>query len=636
MKVLRFFLLLLLVSCSGEDNELPEENPETPEAANLEYPFSNSRCTEGENSTGDKTEIEFQWKPGKFNTSFELVVEDLLTNSRSNYSTNDNFYPVVLDKGTPYAWWVISYNADNPEGTKSREWKFYTTGNGITNYAPFAADLLKPENGAELPANTEKVRLEWEAADVDGEDLRFELFIAKDRDFSEAIHRDLPGRFYEIQLEKQVTYFWKVVAKDPAGNTSESNISNFSVLKKEGEGDTAGKSSERKILSFTIDHEGVTYEGDIDHEAQTIHLELDNFDYRALAPTIESSAAAQVVPGSGKSQNFLDDLYYKVTAEDGTERTYDIIVLSGQHDILDFEVHHNGNRYIGIVDAENATVTIELGGEDFGAMETYIKTSNRSTIDPPGGAIQNFNRDVFYTVTSEKGTQKAFKVVAPIKLKQTFPFYGGGGYEFSQETREERFVMYAGADLNFTAVNFPDPQKVAIELISSTGTAYPLQITGHSYYHEIHLEVSNTSHHFNTVIPYSVPSGTYTYRIYDDIKETSYPHKIEVINDHTTIRITGLNGDKFDQGDTLIATGENLPITFYIFSDFSYYRFGEYNNNIRLSEDRTEMRLEIDQNTFGHLQGGNSLKPLVFYTYLEGYEHALLSNTVYFTLEGWN
>lgn len=637
MKVVRLFLLLLLLSCSEEESDVPVVKAEAPEAAFLEYPFANSRCIEGSVGSGDKTEIEFLWKPGNFSTSFDLVVVNLLTKAESKYSTSGDSYVVSLLRGTPYSWQIISYNSDHPEGTAGQPSKFYTSGDGITNYAPFEADLLQPAYGAEFAHNTEKVRLEWAAEDVDAEELKYELYISQDKDFSEASKHELSGMYYEVVVVPEMTYFWKVKTKDPVGNTSESNVSKFHILKEEEKGeDTSGKSSEKQILSFNINHKGVKFEGKIDHTAKTILLELDNFDYRDLVPTIEISEKAAVIPGSGKSQNFLDDLYYTVKAEDGTEVIYDIIVLSGQHDILDFEVHHEGSRYIGKVDNENATVTLELGGNDFSAMQTFIRTSNRSEIDPPAAQLQNFNGDLVYTVTSERGTTKKFKVMAPIKLKQNFPFYGGGGYEFTEENRDKRFVMFAGADLNFMAVNFPDPNDVKLELISTSGTAYPLEITEHAYYHQVYLELSETAHQFKTIIPYSVPSGTYTYRIRDGIKETSYPHQIEIINDDTTIKINSLNAEEFGYGDSMVVTGENLPLTFMIFADFSYFMFGEYNNNISLSEDQTQMVLEIDQNTYGNLSRGNQIKPIVFFTYIEGYEWPLLSNTAYFTLKyGW-
>lgn len=635
MKAVRILLLLLLFSCSGEEKEeVPVIEADKPEAAIPVYPIRNSKCTEGENTAGNKTEIGFLWEPGKFTTSFKLVIVNLLTKAEQSFTTAENFYPVSLERGTPYSWWVIAFNAETPEGTKSNPGNFYTTGDGITNYAPFAADLLAPANNAEFAAGVDKVKLEWQAEDVDGEELEFELYLSKNSDLSEAVQKNLSATFYETAVEKEVTYYWKIVAEDPSGNTSESNVSSFTILKGE-DVDTTGKSSEKKIFSFSIEHKGVIYDGDIDHENHTIFLELDNFDYRKLSPVIKIPETAKVVPASGVSQNFLDDLYYSVIAEDGTQVKYDIIVLSGQNEILDFEVHHEGKRYIGIVDADNATVTIDLGGRDFSAMETYIKTSNRSTIDPPGGAVQNFNRDLYFTVTSEKGTTKTFKVIAPIRLINVFPFYSGGGYEFTTEALNDRFILYAGADLNFAAINFPDPEKVILELVGADGTAYPLQIKEHNFYYGIYLEISNSTYQFNTIIPYSVPTGTYSYRVRDGIKQASFPHKIEIINDQTSIRIDSLNKDEYGYEDTLIVSGKNLTNTFIIFSDFSHYMFGDYyNSNTILSEDKTTLSMKINQNIYGNLSGGNPVKPIVFYTMVEGYDYPVLSNTAYFTLKG--
>lgn len=631
MKLLRILFIVLFVACSEDGiEEIEPELVEEPAKANLQYPNLNSRCTEGSTTADDKTEIIFRWVKGTHTTATDLMVKNLRTEEVTKFNASEESHAVTLQTGTPYSWWILSYNESTAQPTSSAVWKFYTSGKGITNYAPFPADLVSPANEALLPADKLQVNLEWEGNDVDEEALSYDLYFGEQADFSEAYRKRLNSSSFELEVAPEKSYFWQVITRDAAGNTSESDIGTFSVEKPAE--NTGGKSSENKINSFSITHGGKEYKGVIDHKELKIHLELDNFDYMKLAPVVETSAGAVVVPASGKSQNFLDDLYYTVTAEDGSVAVYDIIVLSGQHEILDFEVHHNGERYIGIVDGENHTVTIELGGNDFSKMKPIIRTSNRATIDPPAEVGRNFNQDVFYTVTSEKGTTKTFKVIAPLRLREVFPFFGAAGYSFIPETRNERFIMFAGADLNFRVINAPEPEKVTIELVNESGN-YPLEILNFNYGHQTYMEVSNSVHHFKTIIPYSIPSGTYNYRIKDGFKETLHAHKIEVINDETTIKITSLNAEEVGFGDTLIISGENLTRHFTVYSRYNHYMFGEYSRETTLAEDRKELTLNITQNVYGNFSGGDSVKPMVVYTTMEGYEHRLVSNTVSFILK---
>ena len=629
MKLLRFLFIALLFSCSGEDDAPVPEVAEKPLKANLEYPHLNSRCTEGSTGVEGKTEITFQWESGENTSSQVLVIKNLRTGEIISFNPPGDSFPVVLDTNTPYSWYVTAYNKTTPEGVKSSVWKFYTSGKGVTNYAPFPAELISPTMGAEVEAGANRIRLEWEGNDVDGESLKYDLYFGEDAEFSSVFRAGITNSYFEAEVAPGKSYYWKVVSRDPVGNTSESDSGSFTTRKSDA---ASEGSSAKKITSFRITHEGVVYSGVVNEQTKTIHLELGNFDYSRLTPVIETSTAATVTPASGVKQNFLDNLYYKVTAEDGTETVYDVIVLSGQHEILNFEVQHNGHRYIGIVDHENATVTIELGGNNFSSLQPIIRVSDNARINLASGIRQNFNREISYTVTSEKGTTKVYRVIAPLQLKQVFPFFGSGGYEFTEETQNERFIMFAGADLNFQIANVPAPANLIIELVSNTGS-YPLEILKYEYFHHEYMEVSNTAHLYNTIIPYSIPSGIYKYRLRDGIKNTLHEHKIEIINDETTIKIESLNAEEFGMGDTMIATGKNLTRNFTVYSNFSNYMFSDYNTETVLSEDRKQLRLYFSQNVYGHFSTGAIIKPMAMFTHIDGYEHKVISNTVYFKLK---
>ncbi len=79
----------------------------------------------------------------------------------------------------------------------------------------------------------------------------------------------------------------------------------------------AAPSSDAGIITFGID--GQTGEAVIDTVNHTVSVEMPfGTDVTALAPTLEVSAGATVVPASGEPQDFSNPVTYTVTAEDGT------------------------------------------------------------------------------------------------------------------------------------------------------------------------------------------------------------------------------------------------------------------------------------------------------------------------------
>ena len=138
-----YLFSVLLIACSGgggEDNGGggPVDPPPTPTPtkAILSSPANNSECLEVD-------AVNFSWNASENTTSYTLTIKNLLTNQISTTTTTSTSAEVTLTKGYPYSWQITSSNSSNTTA-KSDKWKFYLSGEALTNYAPFPAELLTP------------------------------------------------------------------------------------------------------------------------------------------------------------------------------------------------------------------------------------------------------------------------------------------------------------------------------------------------------------------------------------------------------------------------------------------------------------------------------------------------------------
>ena len=85
------------------------------------------------------------------------------------------------------------------------------------------------------------------------------------------------------------------------------------------------KSTEKQILSF--DFMTLEVEATIDEETKTITATVPfNTDLVGLTPTIVVSEKATIIPGSDIAVDFTDPVPYTVTAEDGSQVVYIVMV----------------------------------------------------------------------------------------------------------------------------------------------------------------------------------------------------------------------------------------------------------------------------------------------------------------------
>ena len=146
---------------------------------------------------------------------------------------------------------------------------------------------------------------------------------------------------------------------------------------------TGNESSEAIITSFTFDASNsanaAVHSTTIDQENHTISVitTQEGGDLTALVPTIEISAEASISPASGESINLSNGqtVTYTVTAEDGTENIYTVLVYGRAAYFYDFETWEAGTMYDDILNpagwatCNDAVALIKKMGPMFGHPE---------------------------------------------------------------------------------------------------------------------------------------------------------------------------------------------------------------------------------------------------------------------------
>jgi len=221
MKKVVYFLLVFLMAC-GKDE------PKVPEAAILSFPAQNSECTTGVEVSPTTSRVEFRWQAAVNADTYQVEVTNLNTNSTQVSATSATTIPIVLEKGQPYSWIVISKNNESGELATSQSWLFYNAGSETT-YAPFPAQILAPISGATVkPDANGEILLRWMGADVDSDIDSFEVFL--DSTSPPTSSQGILG-FNEqelaVTLDPATVYFWKVITTDREGNQSDSGIFSF-------------------------------------------------------------------------------------------------------------------------------------------------------------------------------------------------------------------------------------------------------------------------------------------------------------------------------------------------------------------------------------------------------------------------
>ena len=214
-----------------EVTPVQEEVP-SPEAAVLLRPVNDEVCTSGVPVSDHFSRVRFEWNAGANTEAYTLKIHNL-NNQQNQFYTNiqETFKEVELAKDIPYQWHVISSSAGTNDSAISSPWRFYLAGDGATNAAPYPPQLLRPASGSRFPTSTARVELAWEATDPDRESLTYILYFdtVDGRQSPASDHQNITITQKEVAVASQTTYYWRVQATDPNGNSAFSAVYSFRV-----------------------------------------------------------------------------------------------------------------------------------------------------------------------------------------------------------------------------------------------------------------------------------------------------------------------------------------------------------------------------------------------------------------------
>lgn len=226
--VVIFFVLILGCNDTTDDlgNNENNGNQDLPTGVQLIFPHEDSLCNEGENPTPEESTIYFEWESNDNAESYTLNIENLSSGNIMQFETEDFIFPVTLQRAESYRWFV-SYHYQG-ESKESAIWNFYNAGPGVQTYPPFPAEIIAPSIGQNIP-NTTSVSLQWNGSDVDGDIVGYDVYFGATN--PPALNSfDVSSNSLTVSVSSNTIYYWNIITKDAAGNSSESGIHQFRIL----------------------------------------------------------------------------------------------------------------------------------------------------------------------------------------------------------------------------------------------------------------------------------------------------------------------------------------------------------------------------------------------------------------------
>jgi len=156
-----------------------------------------------------------------------LVVRNILTNVDQKKVTLRFTTNVILERGKQYSWWVHSKSEQSEKISKSEVWTFYLEGNSESNYFPFPAKLVSPENHSQVSLENGTLVLKWEAIDLDNDIESYDVYLGDDPEDLSLALEELTTNSVTVTLNPDRYYYWKVATRDKKGNISHSTFGVF-------------------------------------------------------------------------------------------------------------------------------------------------------------------------------------------------------------------------------------------------------------------------------------------------------------------------------------------------------------------------------------------------------------------------
>ncbi len=207
---------LLLFSCGGSEDSptVPAPVNTAPTTPTLVGPTNNKLCV--------SNLVVFQWNNSTY-TSKDPIIFQLQVAKDQQFSqivetseSSSNTKEITLQKNTAYYWRVKATDDKNLSSEYSDVNKFYTSGDAVTNYIPFAPELVLPVFNSTLGSTT--ATLEWKASDVDVNDkLVFDVYFGTENPPTLKAGENLEAKTLTVPIVATKEYYWKVVVNDNKG-----------------------------------------------------------------------------------------------------------------------------------------------------------------------------------------------------------------------------------------------------------------------------------------------------------------------------------------------------------------------------------------------------------------------------------
>ncbi|MBL7560591.1 hypothetical protein JAO71_12355 [Olleya sp. YSTF-M6] len=220
-------IAITFMACGGSDDggsAPPTPNTAPTAVSNLIYPSSDLLCID--------TNIEFEWAAAtdadndNLEYTIRVATDRDQTNIVAQQTTSNTSVLITLNPGIAYYWNVVASDGED-EAEASPTLAFYTEGEGVSNYVPFAASIIAPEMDAFLDSGS--VSLQWSGSDVDVDDtLTYDVFFGT-TDTPDLLQSDVTATTLDVTTVAGTTYYWKIDTKDNNGTKSIGQVWTFTT-----------------------------------------------------------------------------------------------------------------------------------------------------------------------------------------------------------------------------------------------------------------------------------------------------------------------------------------------------------------------------------------------------------------------
>ena len=222
-------ITLAILSLGMFASKKSKKVPPAPQQVVLVSPAANEACTQGTIVSPTVSSVTLKWTAAANADSYEVSVKNLLTQAEIKQTTTTTELTVNLNSNSPFSWKVTSKSAASAEVSTSETRKFYNAGQAASYFAPFPPDNLIPSMNQTVTATNGTVNLTWTADDADSDLSSYDVYMGT-TNAPTLLQSDIAQKKLDnVTVTANTTYYWKVVAKDAKGNTSESMVYMFKV-----------------------------------------------------------------------------------------------------------------------------------------------------------------------------------------------------------------------------------------------------------------------------------------------------------------------------------------------------------------------------------------------------------------------